>query len=213
VKRLVLWVALACALPSAADARPRVKSARRSADQGAQHDPARWFATRAGLIRVYQEKSARRSADGEPPQAAGASCEVVESKPSEGEAAGQTRELCTLIVGKKPKPTTRLTYELRPTGIFMVKAESDGKAQSAERMLLPEPLRIGAAWKNAAFKQHIKSAGAPCSAAGHKFGDCLVVTVVQKKGGRVAKRFSEIYAAGVGLVEDAQWQLVDVKGL
>ena len=51
-------------------------------------------------------------------------------------------------------------------------------------------------------------------AGGHtEFGDCLVVTVVQKKGGRVARRFSEIYAAGVGLVEDAQWQLVDVKGL
>ena len=59
----------------------------------------------------------------------------------------------------------------------------------------------------------VSLAGAPCKAAGFKFGDCLVVAVVQRTGGRVARRFTETYAAGVGLVEDSQVQLVDLKGL
>jgi hypothetical protein len=37
--------------------------------------------------------------------------------------------------------------------------------------------------------------------------------VVQKQGKNVVRRYTETYAAGVGLVEDAQWELVDVKGL
>ena len=83
--------------------------------------------------------------------------------------------------------------------------------------LLPGPLRVGNSWREpgrgSTFERKVKTAGGPCKAAGFAFGDCLVVAVVQKQGKRVAKKFTETYAAGVGLVEDASWQLVDLKGL
>jgi hypothetical protein len=55
--------------------------------------------------------------------------------------------------------------------------------------------------------------GKPCKAAGRSFADCLVLAVVQREGQSAVRRYTETYAAGVGLVQDAQWELVDVKGL
>jgi hypothetical protein len=202
---------------TSAEARPRVTTKKRPAKQAARgEDPSRWFATRAGLIRVYQMK-ARGKAGGE--GRSGASCEVVDSRPAAEGAAAHTLELCTIIVSKKPKRADQLTYELRSSGIFMVAVEQVGtkKPVKMERLLLPGNLRVGASWKEprgqSVFDRRIKAAGAPCKAAGFKFGDCLVVAVVQRTGGRVARRFTETYAAGVGLVEDSQVQLVDLKGL
>ena len=191
---------------------------RKAAPAAAGIDPSRWFATRAGLIRVYQARSARRPAQPGGPTSAGASCEVVDSTAAQGEAAPRTREVCTMIVGKKPRAPPQLTYELRPNGIFLVRAEAGSAAASTtERMLLPGPLRVGKSWREpgrgSTFERKVKTAGGPCKAAGFAFGDCLVVAVVQKQGKRVAKKFTETYAAGVGLVEDASWQLVDLKGL
>jgi hypothetical protein len=200
----------------AARARPAGKARAKKRAKGGV-DPAHWFATRAGLIRVYQERKARPAGE-EGATLAGISCEVIESRPAEPEAAARTRELCTVIVGMKPKPATQLVYELRESGIFMVSAEAEGdKPRAAERLLLPGPVRPGAGWRESrgksVFDRRIKSAGAPCKAAGFKFGDCLVVSVVLRKGARVSKKYLETYAAGVGLVEDAQWQLIDLKGL
>jgi hypothetical protein len=135
---------------------------------------------------------------------------VVDSSPAEGEAAPRTREVCTMIVAKKPRPPTQLTYELRQNGIFRVRIEEQGKKPStAERLLLPGPVRVGKSWQEGALHKRVKSAGGPCKAAGFKFGDCLVVSVT---GGR-ARAFTETYAAGVGLVENGAWHLVDLKGL
>lgn len=205
-------------LAAAAEARPRVKALKggraKKAAKGA--DPARWFATRQGLIRVYEERSAKKNEDGDP-QPAGASCEVVESQPAAEALPAQTREVCTMIVGKKPKLATALTYELRKSGVFLVKAETAGKAQPAERMLLPGRIRVGSRWNEpragTTLARRVKSAGKNCKVERREFGDCLVVAVVQKKGSRAIKRYTETYAAGVGLVEDAQWRLVDVQGL
>jgi hypothetical protein len=219
--RRALFIAACAALLSAfaAGARPRIKETRRAkAQQAPALDPSRWFATRIGLIRVYQEKSARPAdEDGEPPTAAGASCEVVESHPEDDASVGKTREVCTMIVGRKRKLATALTYELRRSGIFQVRAEMGGKAQDAERLLLPGPVRVGARWTESrgatTLERHIKSAGEGCKAAGRTFGDCLVITVQQKRGKAVEARYTETYAAGVGLVESAQWELVDLSGL
>ncbi len=211
-----LVATLLCALWAApgADARARKKRPTKAA-RG--EDPSRWFATRAGLIRVYEVKSRSDDTSGEH---AGASCEVVESVPAAEGSAARTRESCTMIVGRKPKLATQLTYELRPSGIFMVKAEQAGAKKppaALERLLLPGPLRVGSSWREPrgplVLDRRVKAAGSPCKAAGFSFGDCLVVAVVQRKGGKVARRFTETYAAGVGLVEDAQWHLVDLKGL
>jgi hypothetical protein len=89
--------------------------------------------------------------------------------------------------------------------------------QALDRLVLPSPLRTGASWKEprggVELGRTVKSAGGSCAAAGRKFADCLVLSVVQKQGKSVVRRYTETYAAGVGLVEDAQWELVDVKGL
>ena len=177
-------------------------------------DPARWFATRAGLIRIYQQ----RNAPGDPDApGAGASCEVLESRPREGAAAGTMRETCTLIVERKAQTPSRLTYELRPTGIFQTGAQLEGgAAQRMERLVLPAPLAVGTSWEEergaARLSRTVKSAGSGCAAAGRRFADCLVLAVTRSSGGSLT-RFTETYAAGVGLVEDDRWELIDLQGL
>jgi len=173
-----------------------------------QVDPARFFATHKGLVRIYEGRG-DKSSDDEPP--AGASCEVLESKP------GLMRETCSMIVGRKAKPSTELTYELRKDGIWNTEVRLDGKPQPVERLVLPAPLKAGSSWKEprggVELDRTVKAAGGSCRAAGRSFADCLVLNVVQKQGKNVVRRYTETYAAGVGLVEDAQWELVDVKGL
>jgi len=121
-------------------------------------------------------------------------------------------------VGRKPKPATELTYALRPDGIWNVQVKPQGgQSQEVSRLVLPSPLRVGSTWKEprgtVELARTVKSAGGSCHAAGRSFADCLVLNVVQKQGKNVVRRYTETYAAGVGLVEDAQWELVDVKGL
>jgi hypothetical protein len=170
-------------------------------------DPSRFFATHKGLVRIYEGRGAKQS--DEPP--AGASCEVLESKP------GLMRETCSMIVGRKPRPATELTYELRKDGIWNTEVRIDGKPQLVDRLVLPAPLRSGSSWKEprggVELDRTVKAAGGSCKAAGRSFADCLVLNVVRKQGKNVVRRYTETYAAGVGLVEDAQWELVDVKGL
>ena len=236
-RRALRFAALAsCAalLAPALDAEARSQAAPSKPGKAAKKgkheelDPVRWFATRAGLIRVYQErpKAAPKSAKGKQappaPEAsdappAGASCEVVESLPREGDTPPRTRESCTMISGRKAKAPTALTYELRPTGIYMIKAETDGqKPALLDRLLLPL-VKKGKNWSEKRGKlvlvRTVKSAGVGCKAAGRSFGDCLVLKAVEKDGKKVKRTYAETYAAGVGLVEDAQWQLIDVKGL
>ena len=179
-------------------------------------DPSHWFASRPGLMRVYEGRA--RPAEGDLP-AAGASCEVLESHPRDSLATGTLREQCTMIVARKAKPSTELTYELRKEGIFMVKAKPEGAAaaQEMERLMLPAPVRVGSGWSETQgptqLSRSVKAAGAACKAAGRSFADCLVVSVVQRQGKKTLRKYTETYAAGVGLVEDAQWELVDIKGL
>jgi hypothetical protein len=178
-------------------------------------DPARWFATRPGLLRVYEGRSPSSEADLPRP---GAFCEVLESKPRDSLAPGSMKESCTMIVGRKARPATQITYELRKDGIWSVQAKSEGgPAQSMQRMLLPAPLRVGSSWREPrgelVFERTVRSAGGSCKAAGRSFADCLILSVTQKQGKKQVRKYTEIYAAGVGLVEDAQWELVDVKGL
>ena len=182
----------------------------------AQLDPARFFASHPGLVRIYEGRSKADAGD-EPP--AGASCEVLESRPRDSLAPGSMKESCTMIVGRKSRPATELTYELRKDGIWntQVRAEGTPSPLPVERLVLPAPLKIGASWKEprggVELSRTVRSAGGACKAAGRSFADCLVLSVVQKQGKNVVRRYSETYAAGVGLVEDAQWELVDVKGL
>ena len=211
MKQLALLVLL---LSSAALARkPHTVHAARSA--GAQIDPSRFFATRPGLVRIYEGRK-RPDAD-EPP--AGASCEVLASRPRDPAAAGEIKESCTMIVGRKARGQTDLTYQLRKDGIWNTQVRAEGMAapQAADRLVLPSPLKVGATWKEprggVELDRTVRSAGGACTAAGRSFADCLVLAVVQKQGKNVVRRYREIYAAGVGLVEDAQWELVDVKGL
>jgi len=181
-------------------------------------DPARFFATRPGLIRIYEGRGdARRAAENSPPPA-GASCEVLESRPRETSAPGSVKESCTMIVARKPRPATELSYELRADGIWNVQVKAQGAlAQPVQRLVLPSPLRAGASWKEprgaGRLDRTVRRAGGPCKAAGRSFADCLVLDVTQRQGDSVVRRYTETYAAGVGLVEDAQWELVDIKGL
>lgn len=203
-------------LAGAADAAGAKKGGRHEAQKG--QEPSHWFATRTGLIRVYQERHRAAANEGEGAQPpAGASCEVVESTPREGDLPARTRESCTMISGRKAKAAASLTYELRPTGIYMVRAETEGqKPASLDKLLLP-PIRAGKSWSEPRGRHSqsrtVKSAGSACKAAGRSFGDCLVLQVVELEGKRKLKSWSEVYAAGVGLVEDAQWELIDVQGL
>ena len=107
-------------LPAAALARKPQR-----ARAGPQVDPARFFATHKGLIRIYEGRGGK-TGDDEPP--AGASCEVLESKP------GLMKETCSMIVGRKPKPATELTYELRKDGIWNTEVRLEGKPQPVERL-------------------------------------------------------------------------------
>ena len=209
MKRLA---ALALLLPLAAVARKPP----RGLPTGAKLDPAHWFAARPGLLRVYQS-TARGTAE-EPP--AGASCEVLESKPRDSSSAGSMKESCTMIVGRRARPATEITYQLRRDGIFSVQASTEGPkatAQPMPRLVLPAPLRVGSSWKEPRGDQQldrtVRSAGGACKAAGRSFADCLVLSVVHKQGKKLVRKYTETYAAGVGLVADAQWELVDVKGL
>jgi hypothetical protein len=183
---------------------------------GPQLDPSRFFPSQAGLVRIYEGR-AKAEAGGGPP--AGASCEVLESRARDSLSPGSMRESCSMILGRKAKPATELTYELRKDGIWNVEVRAAGaaKAQAVQRLVLPAPLRVGATWKEprggVELARTVKSAGGSCKAAGRSFADCLVLSVVQKQGKSVVRRYTETYAAGVGLVEDAQWALVDVKGL
>ena len=101
----------------------------------------------------------------------------------------------------------------------MVEAKADGPAAPVklERLLLPAPAHKGKSWSEkrgaVTLERVIKSAGKSCSTADRKFGDCLVLSVTERSGGKVKRKYTETYAAGVGLVEDAQWELIDVKGL
>ena len=108
-------------LPAAALARKPQR-----ARAGPQVDPARFFAIHKGLVRIYEGRGGK-TGDGEPP--AGASCEVLESKP------GRMRETCSMIVGRKPKPATELTYELRKDGIWNTEVRLEGKPQPVERLV------------------------------------------------------------------------------
>ena len=225
---LLASLPLLCALllPAAAEARVKLKVKAPHAKEAA-HDPSRWFATRTGLIRVYQERpkgtaKARKAAaaasqdDGAPPPV-GASCEVVESSPREEGSAAHTKERCTMIAARKAKVPTSLSYELRLAGIYMVRAETDGQKPAVmERLLLPQ-VKKGKTWTEkrgpVQLVRTVKSAGSTCKAASRSFGDCLVLKVVEREGKKVKRTYGETYAAGVGLVEDAQWELIDVKGL
>jgi hypothetical protein len=178
-------------------------------------DPGRWFASRPGLIRVYESRETRASMEG---PAAGASCEVLSVHRREGASAGSLVESCTLIVQRKARPSAELTYALRPDGIWNTQVQPEGgAAQPLQRLVLPAPLRPGTTWKEprdaAELTRIVRAAGRPCKAAGRSFADCLVLSVVERTGRRVTRRYGETYAAGVGLVEDDQWLLVDVKGL
>lgn len=218
MKRLLCALAL-LALPAQAR-RPAHRAPPKQPAGKVAADPAHWFASRPGLTRVYEGRApARKSDDAEQAPPAGASCEVLESRPADSLAAGTLRETCTMIVARKAKPATELTYELRKGGIFMVRAQSAASAQpqTMERLVLPGPVRVGAAWREpqgqAELSRSVKSAGQGCKAAGRTFADCLVLAVVQRQGKKTLRKYTEVYAAGVGLVEDAQWELVDVKGL
>ena len=185
-------------------------AARKPVKHPAAHiDPVRFFATHPGLVRIYEGRSG--GSDDQPP--AGASCEVLSS------SAASVKETCSMIVGRKARPSTELTYELRKDGIWNTAARPEGAAspQPVGRLVLPAPLSVGASWKEprggVELDRTVKSAGGSCRAAGRSFADCLVVSVVQKQGTSVVRRYTETYAAGVGLVEDLQWELVDVKGL
>lgn len=200
-----LWLAL---LGSAA-------LARKAPARGPQLDPQRFFALRPGLVRIYEGRAGAGSDD--PP--AGASCEVLQAKPRDGQTPGSMTESCTMIVDRKAKPATELSYELREDGIFnvAVKVAGSPSPQALNRLVLPAPLRPGVRWTeprgSAELVRTVTSAGSGCKAAGRSFADCLVLEVRQNQRGKVLRRYGEIYAAGVGLVEDAQWQLIDVKGL
>lgn len=209
-------VAVLLLLPGLALARKPQRAAHPKAAAGATIDPARFFASHPGLIRIYEGR-AKSDGDGEPP--AGASCEVLESKPRSAAAAGSMKESCAMIVGRKARGATELTYELRNDGIWNTQVLAAGAAapQAVGRLVLPAPIKVGATWKEprggVELDRTVKSAGGACKAAGRGFADCLVLNVVQKQGKNVVRRYTETYAAGVGLVEDAQWELVDVKGL
>jgi hypothetical protein len=213
VKQLALVLLL---LPTLAFARKPQRPLRPKPAAGPTIDPSRFFATHPGLVRIYEGRT-RTDAGDEPP--AGASCEVLESKPRAKDAAGSVKESCSMIVGRKAKPATELTYELRKDGIWntLVLAAGMSAPQPVGRLVLPAPLKVGASWKEprggVELGRTVKSAGGACKAAGRSFADCLVLNVVQKQGKNVVRRYTETYAAGVGLVEDAQWELVDVKGL
>jgi hypothetical protein len=219
------WLAaLTCALfTTGAAARVNKVKAPHAKEQA--QDPSRWFATRTGLIRVYQERPKATAGKGKKvaaqdesaPPPVGASCEVVESTPKEDATAAHTKERCTMIAARKAKTPASLSYELRPAGIYMVRAETEGQKPAVmERLLLPA-VRKGRTWteKRGAVQvvRTVKSAGNACKASSRSFGDCLVLKVVEKDGKKVKRTYREIYAAGVGLVEDAQWELIDVKGL
>ena len=124
-----------------------------------------------------------------------------------------------MIVERKAKPSTQLTYELRPSGIFNTQVLAAGMSapQALERLVLPAPIKVGATWKEphggAELDRTVSRVGGPCHAADRGFAECLVIDVVQRQGKSVVRRYTETYVAGVGLVEDAQWSLVDVKGL
>jgi hypothetical protein len=207
---------LALLLPSLALAKSRQRHTAHARPPAAQIDPSRFFAVHPGLVRIYEGR-AKSDADDTPP--AGASCEVLESHPRDSLSAGSMKESCTMIVGRKAKPATELTYELRKDGIWNTQVLAQGMAspQAVDRLVLPAPLKIGAAWKeprgSVELDRRVKSAGGACKAAGRSFADCLVLEVAQKQGKSVVRHYTETYAAGVGLVEDAQWELVDVKGL
>ena len=206
----------------AAEARkppPRRKPAAKAAPAGV--DSSRFFASRAGLVRIYEGRGETRAAnpdDDNAEPAAGASCEVLEAKPRDASAAGSMKESCTMIVGRKPRPSMELTYALRPDGIWTVQVRPEGgQSKEVSRLVLPSPLRVGTSWKEPTgateLDRTVKSTGGACHAAGRSFADCLVVAVTQKQGAKIVRHYTETYAAGVGLVEDAQWDLVDVKGL
>jgi hypothetical protein len=174
----------------------------------AELDPSHWFASRPGLLRVYEDRKGL---------GIGTSCEVLSGQAREGAKDGAVVESCTMIVARKAKPSTELTYALRPDGVVNVSVKIEGaQAQSVERLVLPGSLRAGTSWKetrgSSELTRTVRSAGGPCKAAGRAFADCLVLSVAQKTGRKTA-RYTETYAAGVGLIEDNQWQLIDVKGL
>jgi hypothetical protein len=219
LRKLLALGMLPLLLPLAASARR--PSHKRAPPPAAAVDPARFFASRPGLVRIYEGRSEGRAANpeddnAEPP--AGASCEVLEARPREASAPGSVTESCTMIVGRKARPSAELTYALRPDGIWEVQVKPEGgKSQEMSRLVLPSPLRVGSTWKEPSGKieldRTVKSTGGSCHAAGRTFADCLVLGVVQKQGSKIVRRYTETYAAGVGMVEDAQWDLVDVKGL
>jgi len=220
LKKLLLLAAMLVPLAASARKPPRHKAKARAAP-AATIDPTHFFASRAGLVRIYEGRNETRAAnpdDDNSEPAAGASCEVLEAKPRESAAPGTMKEACTMIVDRKPRPSTELTYALRTDGIWNVQVKPEGgQSQEISRLVLPAPLRIGSSWKeprgSVELDRTVKSAGGLCHAAGRTFADCLILGVTQKQGARVVRRYTETYAAGVGLVEDAQWDLVDVKGL
>ena len=209
---LAFLLSFAALAPSALARKPQHRAAKPA---GAQIDPSRFFASHRGLVRIYEGRN--RPDDDDPP--AGASCEVLASKPRDSGVSGEMKEACTMIVGRKAKGQTELTYELRKDGIWNTQVQAEGMAapQAVDRLVLPSPLNVGTSWKEprggVELDRTVRSAGGACKAAGRSFADCLVLGVVQKQGKNVVRRYTEIYAAGVGLVEDAQWELIDVKGL
>jgi hypothetical protein len=153
-------------------------------------DPVHWLATKPGLIRNYEG----RAKDGHG-KALGASCEVV------ARTDASVRDRCTTIADRQARAPAELTYAVRAGGVYAVSGD-------AERLLFPNPPRAGATVRDGNVRRTVRSAGKSCKAAGRTFADCLIVDVSQK-----GSRSTEIYAAGVGLVEDSQWQLIDITGL
>jgi len=143
---------------------------------------------------------------------------VLAAQPRDSLSYGSLTESCTMIVARKAKPAAELSYALRPDGIWNTAVKAEGSAsQTLRRLVLPASLRVGSSWKeprgSGEVKRVVRSAGCSCKAAGRSFADCLVLSVVQKTGNKVTRLYTETYAAGVGLIEDNQWQLVGVKGL
>ena len=113
---------------------------------------------------------------------------MLESRAREGDEAGLTRESCAMIVGRMSKNASRLSYELRKKGIFLVKVEGEGTDKPAakmERLVLPAPIAPGKKWSErrgkTSLERTVRSAGKPCKAASRSFGDCLVIAVAEKE--------------------------------
>jgi hypothetical protein len=66
---------------------------------------------------------------------------VLESKPRDSLSAGSLKESCTMIVGRRARPATEITYQLRRDGIFSVQAGTEGPQAAAHPNAAVGPAR------------------------------------------------------------------------